>query len=116
MNKMDLITILIVLAFVLLSSVLGFFGFQEHQFSSVVRSLNKEGWKVYLDTSSCGFCVRQVKFLGEHMADVNAVHCDDEKNREKCKHIKGFPTSEKDGKLVPGSRFSLESLRELLLQ
>lgn len=113
---MDPITVAIVFVFVLLSVALGFLGFKEHRFASVVRSLKRDGWKVYLDTSRCGYCVKQVKFLGEHMGEVDAIHCDDEGNKEKCKNIRGFPTWEKEGKLVPGSRFSVESLENLLIQ
>jgi glutaredoxin len=83
---------------------------------AVIQKLIAANWTVYLDTSKCGYCVKQVKFLGEYMKNLQSIHCDDSTNAEKCKKIKAYPTWERNGKLFPGSRFSIDALEKLVAE
>ena len=91
-----------------------YYAYTEFSLYNVVQKLKKDGWKVYLDTTKCGFCVKQVKFLKNYLKELDTIHCDDIKNKDKCKDIKAYPTWEKNGTKIPGSRFSVNDLEKLL--
>tara|TARA_Y100000591_G_scaffold332571_1_gene370444 strand:- start:3043 stop:3393 length:351 start_codon:yes stop_codon:yes gene_type:complete len=90
------------------------YAYAEFSLYRVVHKLKDAGWKLYLDTTKCGYCVRQVKFLREYLKELETIHCDDIQNKEKCKGVKAFPTWEKNEVKVPGSRFSVSDLEKLL--
>ena len=71
-------------------------------------------WTLYINTGSCGFCLKQLEFLGFNAKHVNIIHCDDKKNIRECSNIQEFPHWKKGTKSLPGARLSIVSLKELL--
>ena len=109
----DFTASLLIIIFVIILSAGGFYGYEEYRLYDAVQKLNEKNTTVYLDTSKCGYCVKQVQFLRTHITKRNSGHCDDENNKDKCKGIKAYPTWEIGGKKYPGSRFSVEALLAL---
>tara|TARA_Y100000992_G_C20927014_1_gene332579 strand:+ start:53 stop:415 length:363 start_codon:yes stop_codon:yes gene_type:complete len=113
MNIREVIAAMILLVVIGIFSFGSYHFYAEYELYSAVEKLRKNNWKVFLDTSKCGYCVRQVRFLGDYLKKLNVVHCDNIDNKEECKGIKAFPTWEKEGKQFPGSRFSAQALSKL---
>ena len=109
----DFTASLLIIIFIIILSIGGFYGYEEYRLYDAVQKLNEKDATVYLDTSKCGYCVKQVQFLRNHITKLNTVHCDDEANKDKCKSVKAYPTWELNNKKFPGSRFSIESLYSL---
>ena len=81
---------------------------------SAIKRLKDEKWKLYLNSSNCGYCQKQITFLKYYLEDVNVIHCDDIKNKEECKKCKALPCWEKNGKLINGARLSVSQLENML--
>ena len=76
--------------------------------------MKEKGWKVYLNTYNCGWCSKQINFLGNNLDKVEVVHCDNLLN-EDCKKLKALPMwVDKEGNEVPGALLSSEKLVERL--
>lgn len=73
-----------------------------------------EKWKLYVNTSNCGFCVKQLEFLGSNAHYMNVIHCDDKKNVRECSNIQEMPQWIKGNKSLPGARLSMSSLKQLM--
>tara|TARA_B100001113_G_C21115486_1_gene625161 strand:+ start:2133 stop:2459 length:327 start_codon:yes stop_codon:yes gene_type:complete len=74
------------------------------------EKLKEKGWKVFLNTYNCGWCAKQVNFLGGNLDKVEVVHCDNILNTD-CKSIKALPMwVDKDGNEVPGALLSSENM------
>ena len=71
-------------------------------------------WKIYVNTSNCGFCLKQIEFLGGNAHFMNVVHCDDKKNVRECSNIQEMPQWVRGNKSLPGARLSISSLKQLL--
>ncbi len=71
-------------------------------------------WKLYVNTSNCGFCLKQIEFLGGNAYFMNVIHCDDKKNVRECSNIQGLPQWVRGNKSLPGARLSISSLKQLL--
>ena len=71
-------------------------------------------WKLYINTSNCGFCLKQLEFLGDNAKFINIIHCDDKKNVRECSNIQAMPQWVKGFKKLPGARLSISSLQKLL--
>tara|TARA_Y100000996_G_C22279423_1_gene543418 strand:- start:206 stop:487 length:282 start_codon:yes stop_codon:yes gene_type:complete len=78
------------------------------------KKLNDNGWKVYLNTYNCGWCAKQIEFLGKDIDKVHVVHCDNILNEE-CKKLRALPMwINKDGKEVSGALLSRKKMVEKL--
>ncbi len=82
--------------------------------NTVIDTLKKQGWILYLDSTNCGYCQKQLLFLGSYLRDLNVVHCDNSKNKEKCKKCNALPCWEKNGKIVKGARLSVDALQRMI--
>ena len=81
------------------------------EFHASCRQLSD--WTLYLNANNCGFCLRQIEFLGSNAKNINIVHCDDKKNIRECSNINELPLWRRGGTSLPGARLSSASLREL---
>ncbi len=87
------------------------FLFQKMMNVGLFRELG--AWQLFVNTSNCGFCVKQVEFLGENAHKINIIHCDDKKNVRECADLHELPLWKKGNRTLPGARLSLYSLRQL---
>ena len=85
--------------------------YRKLELRGVCKKLNR--WKIYVNTSNCGFCLKQIEFLGGNAHFMNVVHCDDQKNVRECSNIQGMPLWVKGNKSLPGARLSMASLKQL---
>lgn len=79
---------------------------------SICMRLNE--YKLYLNANNCGFCLKQLEYLGGNANFIDVVHCDDSKNIRECSNLNAMPQWRKKDKIFPGARLSIASLRELL--
>ena len=70
-------------------------------------------WTLFVNTNNCGFCLKQVEFLGHNARFMNIVHCDDKKNIRECSNLEEMPQWKRGRKTLPGARLSNSSLNEL---
>lgn len=83
---------------------------------SIVHSINEKGWVLFLDASQCGFCQKQIKYLGKHFETINKVHCDDGSNKHQCSKFKELPVwyNKTLGETKFGAKLDSRALRELI--
>ena len=85
--------------------------YRKLELRGVCKKLNN--WKIYVNTSNCGFCLKQMEFLGNNAHFMNVVHCDDKKNVRECSNIQEMPQWINGNKSLPGARLTISSLRQL---
>ncbi len=88
--------------------------YESYQKKKVLKKLYDENWKLFLNTSNCGFCVLQMEYLKEKSEYVDIIHCDDKKNIRECSNLQSLPSWVNGRKIVPGARLSIFSLQSLL--
>ena len=86
--------------------------YRKLELRGVCKKLN--AWKIYVNTSNCGFCLKQVEFLAGNAHFMNIVHCDDTKNVRECSNIQEMPQWVNGNKSLPGARLSMASLKQLM--
>lgn len=88
-----------------------YFLYEKFKFFGLLKDLDQ--WRLFVNTSNCGFCVKQIEFLGADAHKVNIIHCDDKKNVRECTDLNELPLWKKGNRKLPGARLSSYSLREL---
>lgn len=86
--------------------------YRKLELRGVCKKLNK--WKIYVNTSNCGFCLKQIEYLGGNAHFMNVVHCDDKNNVRECANIQGMPLWANGNKSLTGARLSMSSLKQLI--
>lgn len=71
-------------------------------------------WTLYVNTNNCGFCLKQIEFLGTNAQLINIVHCDDKNNIRECSNLQEMPQWRNGNKYMPGARLSIYSLKQLI--
>jgi len=102
--------LIIVLSITIAYLVIHFY--KEMEIRHIAKQL--DDWTLYVNTSNCGFCLKQIEFLKDNTSFVNIVHCDDNKNVRECSNLQSLPQWVRGNKKIPGARLSLVSLKELL--
>ena len=78
--------------------------------STLIKKLQKGGWKVYVNTNNCGYCIEQIRFFKNYLPGVSVVHCDDVRNV--CQ-VDALPTWENSqGKRIHGAKLKFEAFSE----
>lgn len=90
--------------------------YRSHRLDKIITALNASNWKVILNASNCGFCLMQIRFLGDRLNDVNVIHCDDAKNRDICLKYPEQPVWVGNGRSVKGAKISVEAFEKMLVQ
>lgn len=86
--------------------------YRQLELRAVCKKLSN--WTLFVNTNNCGFCLKQIEFLGSNSKYMNIVHCDDDKNIRDCSNIQELPQWKRGSKSLPGARLSNYSLRELI--
>ena len=55
-----------------------FFFYHKLELRAICKKLSN--WTLFVNTNNCGFCLKQIEFLGSNCEYMNIVHCDDKKN------------------------------------
>ncbi len=84
---------------------------------TLISTLKKRGYKLYVDGSKCGHCVDQLIFFGPYLNQIDIVHCDDVKNKAYCDNIPVLPLFKSNlypgGREIAGSKLTFSEFDEL---
>ena len=86
--------------------------YQKTRIHTLSKWLKEMGWRVYVNTNNCGYCIKQVHFFGEDLKDFDVIHCDDK--QANCSE-KALPMwKNKDGVTKPGAILSIDAFYNIL--
>ena len=75
---------------------------------NLLSNLKKYGYTLYVNTSNCGHCLKQILFFDNYLDRVDIVHCDDSRNKAVC-DVNALPLWKSElGMEYEGSKLSFQ--------